>query len=764
MSKTLFRMISIITILVTVVLLTFSIITGRLFRNAIARQAYEKNTRELNIISDSIQDIHDNVREFAYNTMKNSSYDTFLHNESVGSSESFRVMMDLAKTIQVNPYYHSVALYSGYTGEFFSTLTSHSGEDEFMREAVANFRDMPVLTPIGRVLPYDIYYVGTTVYSYFYYETDSQNRITKAINVNMDAQWLCNHLNRLKGNGSKAYIIDRNTQTFIDGSTQIFNLDDTELEFIKNYSEDWEGEENYVINDWKKGQIVTYLWMQNPEWVLVVAEENTELQNVIDSVRNGIIILVSVMLFFGLCSAVLASRRIYRPWNELLQKISGAASRIPEHKMGKVLYDDVSVIKRSFESTSSQLEEYSVYKNSMKDLLLETYIRALLQNDAVTKSRLLEKDIAAFEQLLSGPMTIVLFRVDRWKQVRTILDGNVKACLSQLSDAMSSPDSGYKSLKWINRGMDSGEFLLLALSQEEEVPASDDEWRTRIRDLQQRFYDKTGCTISAAIGGRTVGTGELQEIARKSAVLIRHSVLFDRQCILDETALEKSSVKIKYDRSLERALLEAICAGRVQDARQVFEDALERYRQGSMHTFTLYLTQLFLNLDKQLETVDDARGSQMTGLAGNLYHKMPEFESLDDIREKFEEELQEIPLEQDSLEEKHNAVVDAVKEYIREHYSEEIVLKSIAANFKFSPGYLGTLFKDNVGMSVLEYTNEIRLEAAAQLIQNTSLNMIDIMQQTGFINESNFYKLFKKKYGVTPKVYRTSKVVLQQKQ
>ena len=64
------------------------------------------------------------------------------------------------------------------------------------------------------------------------------------------------------------------------------------------------------------------------------------------------------------------------------------------------------------------------------------------------------------------------------------------------------------------------------------------------------------------------------------------------------------------------------------------------------------------------------------------------------------------------------------------------------------------LFKNEVGLSVLEYTNEVQLEAAEQLIKNTNLHICDIMQECGFRNESNFYRLFKNKYGVTPKSYR----------
>lgn len=622
---------------------------------------------------------------------------------------------------------------------------------------------MPVLTPVCRVLPLDVYYVSTTVYSYFYYETDSKNNIKKAIIINMDAQWMCDYLNRLKGKSSKAYIIDRTSHKYIDGSAQVYSLDETDKEFLRNYSNVSKGQENYVINDRKEGKLVTYLWLKNPQWVLVVEEQNDQLLNVVDTMRRWIMGIVAVLLLFSVLMATLTSRRIYRPWHELFHKITGENAENFKVPGKSIIYDDVSVIKESLESANSQLAEYSLFKNSMKDLLLETYIRSLLQEDSVTRGRLLEKDIEVFDQILSSPMKIVLFRIDCWTQVRSKLNTNVKECFARLSESMVSSESDYKSIKWIQRALDSGEVFMIVLSQKEDL--SEEVWRERVLDLQKRFKEKYGCTVSAALGDTARGNEELKEVCRKTAKRMHYSILYNRESIFNEkTTQREPDEKVKYDRALESALCHAICDRKLEEALKVLDSALEKYRIGNLHTFLLYVTQMFLNLDRQLETIDRTKGSQMAGLARNMYRMMPEFESLDDIREKFTEEFQSIPQEKNSLEDKHNAVVDAVKEYIEEHYSEEIVLKGLAVNFNFSPGYLGTLFKENVGMSVLEYTNEIRLSAAAQMIQSTNLNISDIMQRTGFINESNFYKLFKRKYGVTPKAYRTSTMVQKQEE
>lgn len=309
-----------------------------------------------------------------------------------------------------------------------------------------------------------------------------------------------------------------------------------------------------------------------------------------------------------------------------------------------MIYDDVSVMKTSIETANSKLEEYSHFKNSMKDLLLETYIRAVLQNDTLTISRLLEEDITVFEQTLSRKMVIALFRVDNWKKNKRSLNRSVKECMLQISEKLfsTSDEGAHQYIKWIQRGI--GEVYMIALNQDENV--SEELWKERAVLVQAQFVQENKCPVSFVVGGFAEGAVQMKEIAR-------------------ETVL-------------------------------AFGDAAE---------------------NKQSE--------------------------------------EPIPMQEPKPQpDKHNAVVDAVREYINEHYSEEIVLKSLASNFNFSPGYLGAMFKESVGMSVLEYTNEVRLEAAAGMIRDTDLNMVDIMGKCGFINESNFYKLFKKKYEVTPRQYR----------
>ena len=55
-----------------------------------------------------------------------------------------------------------------------------------------------------------------------------------------------------------------------------------------------------------------------------------------------------------------------------------------------------------------------------------------------------------------------------------------------------------------------------------------------------------------------------------------------------------------------------------------------------------------------------------------------------------------------------------------------------------------------------DYIKNRRLAYAVKLLLTTSLNIQEIVYKVGFSNRSHFYKEFDKRYGMTPKDYRTA--------
>ncbi|MDD6492606.1 MAG: AraC family transcriptional regulator [Firmicutes bacterium] len=92
--------------------------------------------------------------------------------------------------------------------------------------------------------------------------------------------------------------------------------------------------------------------------------------------------------------------------------------------------------------------------------------------------------------------------------------------------------------------------------------------------------------------------------------------------------------------------------------------------------------------------------------------------------------------------------------YINENYSSPIRLDDLALLINLNAQYFCRYFKENIGKTVTEYINEIRIEKAAEALAETNDKIINIAQDTGFDNIGYFIRRFKKEKGLTPTEYR----------
>lgn len=92
--------------------------------------------------------------------------------------------------------------------------------------------------------------------------------------------------------------------------------------------------------------------------------------------------------------------------------------------------------------------------------------------------------------------------------------------------------------------------------------------------------------------------------------------------------------------------------------------------------------------------------------------------------------------------------------YINSDLTADLSLKAMSDWLNVNASYLSTLFKKEVGIPLTDFVNRQRIEQAKKLLIVTELPMKIIAQQCGIPDIYYFSRLFKKRTGVTPKLYR----------
>jgi AraC family transcriptional regulator len=106
------------------------------------------------------------------------------------------------------------------------------------------------------------------------------------------------------------------------------------------------------------------------------------------------------------------------------------------------------------------------------------------------------------------------------------------------------------------------------------------------------------------------------------------------------------------------------------------------------------------------------------------------------------------------LKKNHLITLERAKEYMANHFTEDISLLQIATHCYVSPFHFSRLFKTFTSVSPHQYLLTLRLKNAELLLRNTSQPMADIAFSSGFNSVEHFTAAFKQKYNCPPATYR----------
>ena len=99
-------------------------------------------------------------------------------------------------------------------------------------------------------------------------------------------------------------------------------------------------------------------------------------------------------------------------------------------------------------------------------------------------------------------------------------------------------------------------------------------------------------------------------------------------------------------------------------------------------------------------------------------------------------------------------VAEQVKELIDKHYCEKELLTAEIKRLGVSLNRISTVFRQEYGLSPVEYIGSKKIEHAKKLLSETDTPIIDIAGDIGFNSLAAFYTFFKRHTGLTPKKYR----------
>ncbi|WP_167357034.1 response regulator [Paenibacillus pectinilyticus] len=101
-----------------------------------------------------------------------------------------------------------------------------------------------------------------------------------------------------------------------------------------------------------------------------------------------------------------------------------------------------------------------------------------------------------------------------------------------------------------------------------------------------------------------------------------------------------------------------------------------------------------------------------------------------------------------------SVIIQKCKQYINNNFQRSITLKEVAAHVFVTPSHLSMLFRVS-GESYIQYLTKQRMNKAVELLKDAKYKVYEIVEMTGYSDQTYFTEIFKKYTGKTPLEYRS---------
>lgn len=278
------------------------------------------------------------------------------------------------------------------------------------------------------------------------------------------------------------------------------------------------------------------------------------------------------------------------------------------------------------------------------------------------------------------------------------------------------------------------EFFILTKKEEREVIRCSEKLRIKIAD--ERHARITICIGTHSYAMESIHMAYVEAVG----LLMNRSYVYKSEIMIyrkDQKDKWRQHMSAEVEKQLKNALMDV---NQKEIKRVVFESSELRncvkenwsYLEVKQTIKQLFDVILNCTLQDQADVVD----------AENVVETVDRVvETLD--YGKLERQMEEaiiylIPQKAEHETQSMKHIVLLVKEWIQEHYAEELSLSALAQRYHVDSSYLSKMFRQEMGESLILYITHKRVEKAKEYMQNPEMNLADIAFLVGYDDYTYF--------------------------
>jgi AraC-like DNA-binding protein/GGDEF domain-containing protein len=694
---------------------------------------------------------------YAYSSSSDVQLESYALSEEHTDFETYTVWSRLMNVKNGNPSIDSVYLINDYTQNVIDSRLGLSSFEEFYDQEVLQrlrarkITDGVFLIPRIIHLPLSSETDKRVITAIIPYET---GKSISAFVLNVDADSIMTLL--------------QNNSSFLD--THLFVLNDkNELVFstiqlnngqILDFSDATQSD----TNGWH-----LYKPKEQDELMLVYAKTSINgIQNwrFFETIPKSVILskiillrnltfLIFICLFIASVWAIIfLSRKVYSPIQELVQNVT--KQHHSEMQDRQLESNELVYLSNVFISQFEKINELSEYERQNKFLARERFIRELLGGSAqsITDIRKTYQELEL--DIPEENLAVVIFRIDHFMlftKKYTKKDSRLlRFALANIIGESLQPTFS-KQIHTVDMGTDHIAVLVPVDKGQSAAFLAES-----LRESQRLVLQYLSLSTTIACGRYLEGLVELHEgylaayeMTQERFRLGHGSLVMEE--LVDETPNELYQMPIELDRQMAQAFQKTDISALLELMDQVLTSLKVRpYFECKMSLITF-----FMHIRRSLqETPYQLVLSSSWGLT-SLENQIIDLETLQAVGQWMKnlssQALEELAIARNTS--KKSGLVDEVDHLIEMRLTDvNLTTKVLADELGLSVNYLRNLYKVETKRSITEMISERRLDIICEELVSSDDPIESIIQKYGFISLNTFYVAFKKKYGMTPALYR----------
>lgn len=480
--------------------------------------------------------------------------------------------------------------------------------------------------------------------------------------------------------------------------------------------------------------------------------------NRLNALRSFSLLCIFLCALVGFAVSWFLARLNHSPITAVLDTIKGHTSSLCDSQTNELAY-----IRDTLNSAFEEISQLSIQKKAQTDAVRNKFLLNALMGNADIDLNGAEDDsfLSNHIPLLSDRFGVILYQVDLEKEsplgkltekenIRTLyfIFANV------LEELCAERHRGYV----VSISEEKYACIMNFSGNQDEKGCFMDMSAINLQ-CREFLESKFGFHLFSALSETHSGINGISVCYREAADAVRYLYLYGR-----EASVLYSQIREKHFRytSANNAKIRNLLTRYIKDTAvsQTASDIMTRILSlaglgtdaslESYHCFQYEALVIFRTLINELNAGNLEMEREMDDylLHAVVFEEVKAFlaDALDKLRLFYQESQQTW------------TICDQAAQYLRDNFSNPGLSNGVLGDFfQISPSYLSRLFKNQKGISLSDYLNQLRIAHAKLLLETTSLNMEEVAAQSGYLSSSTLIKTFKKSEGITPGAYRSLK-------